>query len=102
MKYYVLRLIPPRPTFIQDITEVERALMQRHLAYWSEQMARGRVLIFGPVADPNGPYGICIIKLEDGEDPLVIGNADPVVSANAGFSFYVAPMIRAIVPTSDS
>lgn len=29
-KYYALKLIPPRPTFSQEMNEQERATMQQH------------------------------------------------------------------------
>ncbi len=29
-KYYALKLIPPRPTFAQDMTPEERNIMQQH------------------------------------------------------------------------
>ena len=31
--HYVVRLIPPRPTFDQDMGDRERAIMGRHAAY---------------------------------------------------------------------
>ena len=32
-QHYFFKLIPPRPTFHQDITETEAALMNEHSAY---------------------------------------------------------------------
>jgi hypothetical protein len=57
-KFFVCRLLAPRPTFMQDITAEERALMGAHSVYWREAMARGMVVVFGPVADPAGPWGL--------------------------------------------
>ncbi|MFD0820517.1 hypothetical protein [Micromonospora zhanjiangensis] len=51
---YIYKLIPPRPTFFVDQTEDERAVMTEHAAYWSEPLAAGTVVVFGPVLDPAG------------------------------------------------
>ena len=64
-KYFLCKLIPPRPTFAQDMTEAEAKLMQQHAAYWKDLMDRGLVVIFGPVADPKGVYGVAILELEE-------------------------------------
>ena len=98
MKYYVFKLIPPRPTFAADMTAEERGLMQTHVEYWRSLMAKGMVVIFGPVADPAGPYGLGIVRLEEGADPKIVWSGDPLIKANQGFRFEVAPMLSAVVP----
>ena len=57
MKYYVFKLIAPRESFVRDMTSEERLLMQAHSRYLSAHLAEGRVVVFGPVADPAGVYG---------------------------------------------
>jgi hypothetical protein len=96
MKYYFCKLLPPRATFPQDITAEEAKLMQQHGAYWREQMRRGYVVIFGPVADPTGGYGIAVLELPDDMPPTLLTEGDPVVMANAGFRFEIRPMPNAI------
>ena len=98
MKFYVLKLLPPRPTFVADMTAEERQLMQAHSAYWSALMAQGKVVIFGPVADPAGPYGLAVVRLEEEVDPRSLCSDDPVIKAEKGFRFEVSPMLRAVVP----
>ena len=66
MTYFLYKLTPPRPTFPGDMTPAEGILMREHVGYWAGLMKQGRVLAFGPVADPKGSYGIGIIQLEDG------------------------------------
>lgn len=92
MEYFFYRLNTPRPTFATDMTPEEAQIMQRHVGYWTTQLQRGKVLAFGPVADPKGAYGIGIIMLADGEDPLVLAQSDPAIAAQAGFTFEVFPM----------
>lgn len=99
MKYHIFKLIPPRPTFMADMTTEERALMQEHALYWRGLMGQGKVVIFGPVADRTGPYGLGVVRLEDNIDPATVWRDDPVIKANRGFRFDVSPMVTAVVPT---
>ncbi|HVU34298.1 MAG TPA: YciI family protein [Opitutaceae bacterium] len=98
MNYFVLKLLPPRPTFASDMTTAERALMGQHRQYWSTLMQAGKVAIFGPVADPNGMYGIGIASFADSQEATAFANNDPVVLANAGFQYHIAPMAAAVLP----
>lgn len=98
MNCFLYRLFPPRPAFLMDMTPVERVLMQEHSMYWRRLMDEGRVVAFGPVADPNGPYGIAIIRLEPGSDVGTLAANDPAITANAGFSFEVHPMPSLVFP----
>src|SRR5262245_10426418 len=100
MQYFLSKLIPPRPTFPTDMTPAEAKLMQEYVAYWTDLMNQGLVIVFGPVADPKGAYGIGIIQLEDGADPHAPGANDPIIKADAGFTFEVYPMPGAILPSS--
>jgi hypothetical protein len=42
--HWVFRLIPPRPTFDQDMTEAEREIMGQHATYWAHIAESGRVV----------------------------------------------------------
>ncbi len=97
MKYFLCKLIPPRPTFAQDMKDAEANLMQEHVAYWKGLMERGLVIVFGPVADPKGTYGIAILEVEDEVDVNALGMNDPTIRANVGFSFQVYPMERVVL-----
>lgn len=93
-QYYFLKLNPPRPTFAQDMTAEERAIMMQHVAYWTEQMNKGVIHVFGPVLDPSGPYGVGVIGVEsEAERDALIAN-DPASALNR-YEFY--PM-KAVVP----
>ncbi len=97
MTFFFCKLNPPRPTFAQDMSAGERALMQRHAAYWTEFSWRGTVVIFGPVADPAGTWGMCVVEVEDAAAARALIDGDPVITANAGFRFDVHPMPQAIL-----
>lgn len=95
MKHYVCRLLGPRPTFPQDMTPQEAEIMRAHTAYCGELLRAGRALLFGPVADPAGVWGLGVLQLDDDADPQAIVANDPVMKANIGFSYQVMPMLRA-------
>ena len=92
-KYFAMKLIPGRPTFAFDMTPEERAIMQLHVAYWHEWMAKGKILIFGPVMDPNGPYGFGVLQMDNEEEIKSFIAGDPSNTINT-FEYY--PM-RAVV-----
>jgi hypothetical protein len=50
---FLYRLLPPRPTFAQDMNSAEADVMQRHVAYWQDLLNRDVALAFGPVLDPE-------------------------------------------------
>jgi hypothetical protein len=94
MMYFFVRLDPPRPTFTQDMTAEERAVMLRHVAYWTDLMRQGIAHVFGPVLDPAGAYGVGVIGVEtEAERDAIIAN-DPATGLN---QVETVPM-RAIVP----
>jgi len=93
--YFVIKLLSPRPTFPQDITPEEIAIMQLHRAYWKNYMDQGIMLIYGPVLDPAGVYGLGIVdvKSEDHLKPLLVN--DPA----ARIGKYVYHQMMAVVPS---
>jgi hypothetical protein len=94
--YFFVKTQNPRPTFHLDMTADERALMQRHVAYWSEQAALGIAIVFGPVMDPHGVYGIGVYQVEDEAEMRRLLEGDP---ANGLLHYDLLPMPRAVVGT---
>jgi uncharacterized protein YciI len=94
--YYLLRLIPPRATFSQDMTDAERAVMMSHVAYWTKLLAEGQVIAFGPVADPAGAWGVGIVRVKDEAAVHALKDHDPVVVSALGFRYEVLRMPRLI------
>jgi len=95
MKFYLCKLVPPRPTFPHDMTPREAEIMQAHVAYCEKLLEAGKAVVFGPVADPQGVWGLGVLELPDDADPQAIVAEDPVMKANAGFAYQVMPMLQA-------
>jgi uncharacterized protein YciI len=92
-KHFALKLLPCRPTFSQDMTPEERAIMQQHLVYWRALMDKGKVIVFGPVMDPKGAYGLGVIEAESEEEVQSFIANDPATAINT-YEYY--PM-RAVI-----
>jgi uncharacterized protein YciI len=97
MPYFFYKLISPRPTFPDDMTEDEGAVMQQHFGYWTEHLEAGRVVVYGPVADPRETFGMAVLAVEDEAEARRLVEGDPAIAADAGFGFEVHPMPSTIV-----
>ena len=93
-KYFALRLNPSRPDFAQTMTNDEKAIMHRHAEYWKEYMRKGKVIVFGPVLDPNAVYGFGILAVDDEQEVKEFIAGDPAGEINS-YSYH--PML-AVVP----
>jgi len=80
-KSWLIRLVPPRPTFAEDATPAELALMEQHFAYWKDLNQKGICTFGGPVLDPKGTYGALVVRANTQEEAQALGNADPSVKA---------------------
>ena len=98
MAGFVFRLIPPRPDFVSDMSADERVTMTEHVACWSQLTREGRVLAFGPVNDPSGPYGIGIVVADDPEAAEALRHGDPAARSSPGFRTEIAPMLQLVTP----
>jgi hypothetical protein len=72
---FLYRLLPPRPTFAEDMSSAEAGVMERHVAYWQDLLNRSVALAFGPVLDPNDPWGLGLVDLDDEQAAREIGGA---------------------------
>jgi YCII-related domain len=80
------------------MTPAERATMDEHAHYWSDLATQGRALAFGPVADPQGPYGIAIVLAEDVAAAEAIRDRDPALTSPHGFRSELSPMLALVTP----
>ncbi|HEY4143031.1 MAG TPA: YciI family protein [Pseudolabrys sp.] len=92
MPHFFLKLIAPRPTFAMDLNDQEKAMMQEHFQYWKGRQDKGEVLVFGPVMDPKGPYGMGVIEAVDEAGARAFADGDPAMKSNAGFACDIFPM----------
>ncbi len=90
-RHFYFRLIPPRSTFANDITDEERALMAKHGAYCQTQFETGTLLLYGPVALPEGAFGLGILEVADESEARHFGENDPSVLAGMN-RFEIYPM----------
>lgn len=88
-KHFFLKLNPPRSSFTVDMSEEERAIMQKHVAYWKPYVDDGTVIVLGPVMDPKGGYGIAVVAVDSLEQLNMIVKNDP---ANVMNSYEIYPM----------
>jgi uncharacterized protein YciI len=92
-KHFALKLVPSRPTFAQDMTPEERSIMQQHSAYWREFMDKGMVIVFGPVLDPKGAYGLGVMEVDNEDQVHEFIKNDPASKINT-YEYY--PMLAVI------
>jgi len=81
MSLFFFRLRPPRADFAQTMTPSEQEAMAAHQQYWHQLLVEGRVAVYGPVADPEGVWGLGVLRAADRAEVLAIGENDPSVTA---------------------
>jgi uncharacterized protein YndB with AHSA1/START domain len=94
--FYMCRLLPPRPGFAMDMNAEERDVMNRHAAYWRGLMEEGIAIVFGPVADPKGPFGLGVLRVPAGRALEALQSSDPAILSNRGFRYETLPMLAAV------
>lgn len=95
-RYFMCKLLPPRPSFMLDMSAQERAVMGAHGQYWREQLAQGRVVVFGPVADPSGGWGLGVVSVPDEAALQALQAGDPAIKADIGLRYETLPMLTAV------
>ena len=80
MSTFVFRLIAPRPDFALDMTDEERTVMERHATHWQSFVDSGRMVIFGPVLDATGSWGLGVVEAEDEDELRAFAADDPAVT----------------------
>jgi uncharacterized protein len=80
MATFVFRLKAPRPTFAVDMTDEEREIMDRHAAYWQPLIEAGRMVVFGPVLDDTGSWGLGVVEADDEDELRAFAAGDPAVT----------------------
>jgi uncharacterized protein YciI len=95
--YFLIKLLPPRNTFMQDMSPEEAAIMQKHVAYWQSAMEQGKVHAFGPVADPEGGWGLGILETQDRAEAEALCASDPARLSGRGFQTKICVMPQLVL-----
>src|SRR5712675_45709 len=82
-KHFFLKLNPPRSSFTVDMSQEERNIMLRHVAYWAPYVNDGTVIVLGPVMDPKGGYGIAVVRVDSDEHLQQLLLNDPANGLNS-------------------
>jgi uncharacterized protein YciI len=93
---FLYRLLPPRPSFPEDMSPEEAAVMERHFGYWQGLLDRGTALAYGPVADPEGTWGLGLLDLDDEPAARELAQEDPAVES--GVCTYAVMSIDLVRP----
>jgi uncharacterized protein YciI len=81
MTTFVFRLKAPRPNFALDMTDDEREIMGRHAAHWQSYIDAGQMVVFGPVLDDTGSWGLGVVEADDEDEVRAFAARDPVVTS---------------------
>jgi uncharacterized protein len=84
MSTFVFRLKAPRPTFALDMSDEEREIMARHAEHWRPWVESGQMVIFGPVLDASGSWGLGVVEADDEQELRAFAADDPVVTTGTG------------------
>jgi uncharacterized protein len=92
---FLYKLIPPRATFAADMSDEEAAVMGEHAGYWGGLVDEGAVVVFGPVGDPSGAWGLAVVEAETEDEVRRLGEQDPAVTSGVA-TFEIYPMPDAV------
>jgi uncharacterized protein len=81
MATFVFRLQAPRPDFALNMSDEEREIMGRHAAHWQPFLDSGQMVVFGPVLDSTGSWGLAVVEAEDEDELRAFAAGDPAVTS---------------------
>lgn len=84
MPTFVIRLTTPRPDFAMTMSDEERETMGRHAAHWQPFIDAGRMVVFGPILDGQGSWGLGVLEGEAEDEVKAHAAEDPVVTTGTG------------------
>jgi uncharacterized protein YciI len=79
--HFFYKLTAPRPDFHLTMDQKEGAAMSDHMTYWAALFKNKKVIVYGPVFDPSGVYGMAVIEVDSEEQADLIKNNDPAVTS---------------------
>ena len=63
------------------MSDDERAIMGRHAAHWKPYLDAGQMVVFGPVLDGTGSWGLAVVEAEDEDELRAFAAEDPAVTS---------------------
>lgn len=84
MATFAFRVVFPRPTFAQDMSDHEREIMGGHIAHWQPYIQSGQMVVFGPILDATGSWGLGVVEADDEQELREFADKDPVVTTGSG------------------
>jgi uncharacterized protein YciI len=73
------------------MSTAEAEVMERHVGYWTDLLSRDTAVAFGPVLDPDGPWGLGLLDIDDEPAAHEVGKGDPAVQSGT-CTYEVVPM----------
>lgn len=89
--HFMARLLGTREGWPENMTGDEQRIMGEHFVYLKELVGAGKVLLAGPVFDPEAAFGLIVLEVESEAEARAIVEADPSVKAGL-HRFTLAPM----------
>ena len=62
------------------MTDEERDVMGRHAAHWQPLIESGQMVVFGPVLDSTGSWGLGVVEADDEDELSAFAGRDPAVT----------------------
>jgi len=90
-QHYFFKLIAPRPTFPQDMTDAEKLVMKDHSRHMRESFDSGKLLVYGPVMATGETFGMAVLEVADETEARRFAEGDPSVRAGLN-RFELYPM----------
>lgn len=70
--------------------------MGRHAAHWQRFIEAGQMVVFGPVLDAAGSWGLAVVETDDEEELRAFAASDPAVTSGTA-TFEVGKMLAGFV-----
>ena len=84
MPAFVLKLTTSRPDFATTMSDEERETMGRHAAHWQPYIESGQMVVFGPILDDGGSWGLGVVEADDEGELRAHAAQDPAVTTGTG------------------
>lgn len=80
-KHFFGIIKPTREDFITNPTEEDNKIMGVHFQYLKDLLAKGKLILAGPVLNEKKPMGIFIFECETFEEAENLMKSDPSIKA---------------------